>query len=235
MSFYENRILPYLLEATMSGEEMVALRKATLAEVAGEVLEIGFGTGLNLPHYPAAVSRLTIVDPNEGGLRFVQRRIGAAPFEVKTQVLSGENLPMAAESFDCVVSTFTLCTIPDVTKAMGEIWRVLRANGRFHFVEHGLSNEPQVQKWQHRLTPLQKLVAGGCHLNRNMRELVTAQFAKVEMREGYWQEGGKLAGYLYQGVAQKACYRPFLLSLLLPLLTTLFTLSNLLAFSLSTA
>jgi ubiquinone/menaquinone biosynthesis C-methylase UbiE len=136
--------------------------------------------------------------------RRARRRIKQAGIEVDQRVLDSERLPFEDGTFDCVVSTFTLCSIEDVAQALGEVYRVLRAGGKFLFLEHGLSPELNVQKWQHRLTWLQMRLAGGCHLDRDMRALVTAQpFASLEMDEFYIEKTPRTHGYMYRGVATK--------------------------------
>lgn len=204
MGFYAEKILPYLLDWSLSSPTLVKYRQECLAQVYGEVLEIGFGTGLNLPYYPAEVHRIVTVDANPGIHKLAQARIQRSSITVEHQVLSGENLPMADQTFDTVVSTFTLCTIPDVARALREIYRVLKPGGQYLFVEHGLSNEAKIQVWQHRLTPLQKVVAGGCHLDRNIRLLVAQQFETLQITEGYAEAMPKISSYFYQGMASKA-------------------------------
>ena len=203
MGLYSRLIFPRLLELTMSDGSMTDYRKQLLREVSGDVLEIGFGTGLNLPHYPAGVTSLTTVDPNEGMSAIAQKRIDASPIPVTNKVLSGENLPMADASFDNVVCTWTLCSIPNVKKALSEAYRVLKPGGRFYFIEHGLSNEPGIQTWQNRLTPIQKVVADGCHINRQINELVGAAFDQLEVKAFYAANLPKVMGYFYQGVARR--------------------------------
>jgi ubiquinone/menaquinone biosynthesis C-methylase UbiE len=179
-------------------------RHQLLATVYGEVLEIGFGTGLNLPHYPAQVGRIIIVDPNPGMHRLAQRRIRRSKIEVDQRVLSGERLPFEDDRFDCAVSTFTLCSIEDVGQALGEVYRVLRPGGRLLFLEHGLSPEPNIQKWQRRLNWLEMRLADGCHLDRNMRELIAARpFSSVEVEGFYLERTPRTHGYLYRGIATK--------------------------------
>jgi len=203
MGIYSRLIFPRLLELSMRSEAMANYRQQLLAEVRGDVLEIGFGTGLNLPHYSAAVTSLTTVDPNEGMGAIAQKRIEASPIPVKTVTLSGENLLMPDASFDNVVCTWTLCSIPQVEKALSEAYRVLKPGGRFFFIEHGLSDEPSVQTWQNRLTPIQRVVADGCHLNRRIDELVNAAFDEVTVTEFYGENLPKVMGYFYQGVARR--------------------------------
>jgi len=204
MGIYSQLIFPRLLEMSMSSDSMTGYRKQLLQNVTGDVLEIGFGTGLNLPHYPAAVESLTTVEPNGGMSAIAQKRITASPIPVQTEQLSGENLPMPDASFDNVVCTWTLCSIPDVTKALQEAYRVLKPGGRFFFIEHGLSDESGIQTWQNRITPVQKIVADGCHLNRKMDALVNEVFDEVTVEEFYAPDLPKIMGYFYRGVAVKS-------------------------------
>jgi len=203
MSLYERRILPYLLDLALSSPDLAKHRREILAEVTGEVLEIGFGTGLNLSYYPEQIHKIVTVDPNPGIHTIAQKRIASSPITVEHHLLSGEHLPMADESFDSVVSTFTLCSISNVKQALAEIYRVLKPGGRYFFVEHGLSSEPDVQVWQNRLTPIQKRIAGGCHFNRNIKRLVEEQFDRVTLTELYAENSPKVAAYLYKGMATK--------------------------------
>jgi ubiquinone/menaquinone biosynthesis C-methylase UbiE len=203
MGFYEQKILPYLMEIPLSSPNLGKHRRDILAEVTGDVLEIGFGTGINLSYYPESIDKIATVDSNAGVYAIAQKRISSSQITVDHYVLSSENLPMADQSFDSVVSTFTLCSITNIKQALAEIYRVLRPEGRFFFVEHGLSPEPDVQRWQNRLTPIQKRIGGGCHLNRNIREFVEAQFDKVTLSELYLDKTPKIAGYLYKGIAVK--------------------------------
>jgi ubiquinone/menaquinone biosynthesis C-methylase UbiE len=141
MGVYNEKILPYLIDFSMADAVLGHYRQRALAEVSGTVLEIGFGTGLNLPHYPDPVDRVVTVDPSPGVHRLAQKRIAASPIAVDHYMLSGETLPLGDRTFDSVVSTFTLCTIPRVENALAEIYRVLKPSGRFFFFEHGLSPE----------------------------------------------------------------------------------------------
>jgi ubiquinone/menaquinone biosynthesis C-methylase UbiE len=204
MGFYSQKILPYLLDWAMSDQMLIKYRQDVLANVQGEVLEIGFGTGLNLSYYPEDIHKIIAIDANPGVNALAQKRIQASSITVEHRVLNGENLPMADKTFDSVVSTWTLCSIANVEQALKEIYRVLKPGGRFFFVEHGQSNEPQIQVWQNRLTPLQKIIADGCHLNRNIRQLVENQFNTVKLEEFYADQTPKVSGYLYKGIATKS-------------------------------
>lgn len=204
MGFYSQRILPYLLDWSLSDPTMAQYRREVLANVTGEVLEIGFGTGLNLSYYPENIHKLVAIDANPGVHTLAQKRVQKSHITVDNRVLNGESLPMADNTFDSVVSTWTLCSIAKVEQALQEIYRVLKPGGKFFFVEHGLSKEPQVQVWQNRLNPIQKVIGDGCHLNRNIRQLIEKQFDTVTLKEFYAEKTPKFVGYLYQGVATKA-------------------------------
>jgi ubiquinone/menaquinone biosynthesis C-methylase UbiE len=204
MGFYAQVLLPLLCDCGLDRPFVARYRRELLAHAGGTVLEIGFGTGLNLPCYPPHVRKLTAVDPNPGMYRRARRRVKQAGIELDLRVQGGERLPFGDGAFDCVVSTFTLCSIEDVRRALGEVYRVLRAGGKFLFLEHGLSPQPNVRKWQRRLNWLHMRLAGGCHLDRDMRALVSAQpFASVEVEEFYLEKTPKTHGYLYRGVAAK--------------------------------
>src|SRR3954449_418026 len=175
MGLYSRHVFPRLCDWVMSAPGMSELRKDLLAGVGGEVLEIGFGTGLNLPHYPEHVRKLTTVDPNAGMNRLARRRIAESEINVDQRVLGGEELPFGDETFDCVVSTWTLCSIPEVVRAMGEVYRVLRPGGRFVFLEHGRSGDPGVRRGRRGLNWLQGHLAGGCRLDLDVEDVVKAR------------------------------------------------------------
>ena len=204
MGFYSQKILPYLLDWSLSDPRIAKYRKEILAEVKGEVLEIGFGTGLNLSYYPQELEKLVTIDSNPGVNKLAQKRIQSSSITVDNRILNGENLPMADDTFDSVVSTFTLCSIAKVEEALKQVYRVLKPGGKFFFVEHGLSNQPKIQVWQNRLTPIQKVIGDGCHLNRNIRQLVEQQFDTVTLEEFVGENLPKVVGYLYKGIATKA-------------------------------
>ncbi|MEL6494515.1 MAG: class I SAM-dependent methyltransferase [Cyanobacteria bacterium J06623_7] len=203
MGFYSNLVIPYCIDCAMSGSSLQQYRQQLLEDVAGEVLEIGFGTGLNLPHYPESVTKITTIDPNPGMKKLAQPRIDASQITVNYKVLSGESLPLEDASFDSVVCTWTLCSIPQVEKAIAEIYRLLKPGGKFWFIEHGLSHEPGIQNWQNRLTPVQKIIADGCHLNRRIDRLVRQKFTNVDIEQFYIPKLPKVIGYMYRGIATK--------------------------------
>jgi ubiquinone/menaquinone biosynthesis C-methylase UbiE len=204
MGFYSRVIFPVLCDWTLDQPFVARHRRELLAHAGGSILEIGLGTGLNLPCYPSHVRKITSVDPNPGMQRRARKRIQQAGIEVDQRVLGSQRLPFEDSAFDCVVSTFTLCSIDDVAAALGDVYRVLKPGGQFLLLEHGLSPEPKVQKWQRRLNWLQMRLGAGCHLDRNMRELVAAQpFSSVPMDEFYLERTPKTHGYMYRGIITK--------------------------------
>lgn len=204
MGFYSRVLFPWGYDFIMSSAVKDEARRALLSGVRGEILEIGFGTGLNLAHYPSHVQKITTVDNNPAMNAKAIRRIQASTITVDNRVLDGENLPMMNETFDTVVTTYTLCTIDNVERALKEIYRALRQGGRLLFLEHGLSQDPKVRKWQHRLTPFQKVVGVGCRLNRDMPRIIEdAGFAIVELHEYYMSDDPRTHGYTYQGIAER--------------------------------
>jgi ubiquinone/menaquinone biosynthesis C-methylase UbiE len=204
MNIYSELIFPRLLDTVMSKSLFSQYRQTLLTQVSGEVLDIGFGTGLNLPYYPGTLKKLTAIDINPGMNAIARQRLRNSSLNIDLQQLNGEHLPMADYTFDTVVSTWTLCSIADVNQALREIDRVLKPGGKFLFIEHGLSTDSQVQVWQHRLTPVQKIIADGCHLNRNIEQLITDHnFQIVQLDKFYAQPLPKFGGYFYQGWAIK--------------------------------
>ena len=204
MGLYSRLVFPWLCDLTLRTPNVAKHRQELLADASGEILEIGFGTGLNLPHYPQHVRRITVVDPNPGMHRLAKRRIEQFGIEVDDRLVGGEQLPFDQGTFDCVVSTFTLCSVQGVVQALSEVWRVLKPGGRFLFLEHSLSPDPKIEKWQRRLNWIQRRLAGNCHLNREIKMLLTNRpFASVEAVEFYLDQTPRTHGYVCQGVASK--------------------------------
>jgi ubiquinone/menaquinone biosynthesis C-methylase UbiE len=204
MKFYSHVIFPRLCDWTMRSPQIAQLRKELLVDVRGDVLEIGFGTGLNLEHYPVEVRRLAAVDPSEGMNRIARARIRQSPIAADLQSRSAEGLPFENERFDFLVSTWTLCSIPDVAKAIGEIHRVLRPGGRFVFIEHGLSADPSVQRWQRRLNPIQRRMGGGCRLDLDVEAAVrSSPFREVAIERFEMEQKPRTYGTTYRGAAVK--------------------------------
>jgi len=204
MGFYSEVLFPWGMNLAMSGKAFKEQRRAVLQSVDGKILEIGFGSGLNLPHYPPRIKELVAVDPNAGMSRYTEKQIANSEINVDCQVLSGESLPMKDDSFDTVVSTWTLCSIRDVAKALSEVKRVLKPGGHFIFLEHGLSPDKKVSCWQNRLNKLQTIIGDGCNLNRDMQELVSAAgFNQLQVENFYFPKAPRFLGYMYKGIATK--------------------------------
>ena len=205
MSIYSRQIFPRVLDYLLRNEEVGRERRLTLAPLAGRVLEIGFGTGLNLRHYPEAVTSLTILDAERMLVERVARRIAAAPMPIEKLYLDASGrLPFGDDTFDGVATTFTLCTIPDAAAALREMRRVLKPSGLMAFLEHGHSDDRRVARWQDRLNPLQKIVACGCHLNRRIDALITnAGFAIEKLERSVMPGLPRVIGTIYRGTAHK--------------------------------
>jgi ubiquinone/menaquinone biosynthesis C-methylase UbiE len=204
MGFYSRVIVPYMCDFGLDRPFVARYRRELLATATGNILEVGFGTGLNLACYPPNVRRITTVDPSIGMHRRARRRVEQTSIEVDQRLAGGERLPFEDRIFDSVVSTFTLCSIRDAPQALREVYRVMKVGGKLLFLEHGISPEPNIQKWQHRLNWLQTRLADGCHLDRDIRTLIAAQpFSSVAIEEFYLEKTLKTHGYMYRGTATK--------------------------------
>jgi ubiquinone/menaquinone biosynthesis C-methylase UbiE len=204
LSFYHHFIFPRMLDLAMSSRLLRKPRDRTLAPARGRILEIGFGTGRNLRHYPSTVKRIEAIDPDFDLDRLSMPRIARAAIEVDFHHLDAAHLPFEAARFDTVVSTFTLCSIPDVVHALGEVRRVLKPGGQFLFLEHGRAPDPAIARWQDRLNPAWMPLAGGCHLNRPMRALVEdAGLALGRVQNYYLKQAPRFVGYMTEGVATR--------------------------------
>lgn len=201
MNLFRDHVLPRAIDWAMRGEVFSAERAKWARGLRGRVLEVGFGSGLNVPFYPPEVTEVLALEPAAVARKLAAKRVAATKIPVTYLGLTAETIPLEADSVDCVGCTWTLCTIPDVGRALAEIARVLAPGGRFHFLEHGRSEEPRVARWQDRLTPIQKFLAGGCHLNRPIDELVLAAGFRLESLERYSIKGPSVATALYRGVA----------------------------------
>jgi ubiquinone/menaquinone biosynthesis C-methylase UbiE len=203
MGWYEDRVLPRVVDVALRGKQFDRVRARVAGGLDGEVLEIGFGFGRNVPHYPASVRRVRAVDPATLGRDLAAERVAASAVPVEYVGLDGEVLPLDDSSVDHVLTTWTLCTIPAVDRALGEIRRVLRPGGTLRFVEHGRSPDTGVARWQDRLTPIQRRVFGGCHLNRPIDRMLTDAGLTITQLDTYYLPGPKPFGYLYEGAAAK--------------------------------
>ena len=204
--WYGRHVLPRIVDRVCGNSEVHEHRVLVCQGLEGEVLELGFGSGHNVEHYPAAVTRVSAVEPSDLAWRLAQPRIASASTEVVRSDLDGQRLSEPDASVDRVLSTFTMCTIPDLEAALAEAHRVLRPGGEVHFLEHGLAPEPGVRRWQRRLEPVQRRVAGGCHFTRLPAEALEANgFEVTDLWTGYLPGPAinKPGGYVYRGRARK--------------------------------
>jgi ubiquinone/menaquinone biosynthesis C-methylase UbiE len=202
MSFYQDRILPHLIHLAMRQDSFDPYRRQVVAGAVGRVLEIGVGSGLNLALYPPAVSDVIGLDASPTLLQRARRAKRTNNLSVELLNGSAEAIPLEARSVDTVVTSWTLCSIPDLARALHEVRRVLTAEGRLLFVEHGRAPDPRVAGWQDRLTPVWKHLAGGCHLNRPMRQLIEASGFRIEQLHTGYMPGPKPMTFMYEGIAR---------------------------------
>jgi ubiquinone/menaquinone biosynthesis C-methylase UbiE len=202
MGYYGDRVLPHIINVVMNTKQTRRLRERVCGGLTGEVLEIGFGTGHNLPFLPATVTRLLAVEPSARSVELARARIDAARVDVEVIGLDGQRLPVDDASVDAVLCTWSLCTIPDAVAAVSEARRVLRQGGRFHFIEHGIAPDARVQRWQNRLNGIEQRIAGGCNLNRDIAGIVEAGGMTISALDRYYNPGEpKAFGAMYEGIA----------------------------------
>ena len=201
MGWYEDQVLPRAVELTCGGSKMERWRRQAAEGLAGTVLELGFGSGLNVGLYPDAVTEVLAVEPSELARARAAARIAASAVPVRHVGLDGQQVPLDDASVDSALCTFTLCTIPDVDAALAEVRRVVRPGGTFHFLEHGLAPDEPVRRWQQRLNPLEQRLAGGCQLTRDPVALVTAAGMQVVASSARYMKGPKPWTYFTVGRA----------------------------------
>jgi ubiquinone/menaquinone biosynthesis C-methylase UbiE len=193
MGVYTDQVLPRIINKACGMKSANPLRQRTCDGLYGDVVEVGFGSGLNVPFYPAAVRSVAAVEPADLGWRLARKRLDASGVPVDRAGLDGQSLPFDDDRFDTALSTWTLCTIPDVDRALLELRRVLKPGGTIHFIEHGLAPDEKVQRRQRRLEPMQKRMFGGCHLTRPIVELLTRAGFEVTEVETFYEKGAPKA------------------------------------------
>jgi SAM-dependent methyltransferase len=203
VGLYRQQVLPRITDLLLDNRRFAEIRERVASTLSGEVLEVGFGSGLNVPCYPPEVRRVLAVDPATVGRALAAKRVAASPVTVEYLDGDGERLPLSDDCIDHVLVTWTLCSIPDVSEALGEVRRVLRPGGQLHFVEHGRSPDPRVARWQDRLNPLQRWWGGGCNLNRPIDRLIEAAGFEISNMNTSYGQAPRTIGYMYEGIATK--------------------------------
>ena len=205
MGIYGEHVLPRMINVACGMKVTKPLRRRVCEGLHGQVVEVGFGSGLNVPFYPSAVSGVAAIEPADVGWKLARNRLAASTVPVQRFGLDGQSLPLADYSYDVALTTWTLCTIPDVAAALRELHRVLKPGGSLHFVEHGLAPDEHVRRWQHRLEPMQKRLFGGCHLTRPIVDLVKDAGFTISELDVFYQEGSlKPMGADSLGIARAA-------------------------------
>jgi ubiquinone/menaquinone biosynthesis C-methylase UbiE len=205
MGVYRDKVLPRIQDKVMARQPMAEARARVCAGLRGRVVEVGFGSGLNVPYYPPDVIRVLAVEPSALCMRLAEPRISRSSTPVELAGLDGQSLELPSEEFDAVLSTWTMCTVPDLAAALSEMRRILKPGGALHFIEHGHAPDTKVQRWQRRIEPLNKRIGGGCHLTRRISDDVAQAGFTIDQLDNYYLPGEpKPFGYCYEGHAVKA-------------------------------
>jgi ubiquinone/menaquinone biosynthesis C-methylase UbiE len=202
MGIYADQVLPRVQNKVMDREPLRPIRARICAGLKGAIVEIGFGTGVNAPYYPSAVERVVAIEPSHVCMRLAEPRIAESHVVVENGGLTGERLDLPSDEFDAVLSTWTMCTIPNLDAALAEVRRVLKPGASLHFVEHGHAPDAKVARWQERIEPVWKPLAGGCHLTRRIGDDLERAGFRIENLDNYYlPREPKSMGYIYEGRA----------------------------------
>ncbi|MGI9604207.1 MAG: class I SAM-dependent methyltransferase [Acidimicrobiales bacterium] len=202
MGWYKERVIPRVINRCCAAPEISAWRRRAMEGIGGVVVEPGFGSGLNVPHYPPEVTHVYAIDPSTFGRELAADRVADSPVEIEFVGLTGEVIPLDDDSCDAGLLTFTLCTIPDSAAALAELRRVIRPGGTLHFAEHGRSPDENVHTWQRRIEPVQKRLADGCHLTRPIPDLITDAGFEMEWTDAEYIRGPKPWSWFFVGRAR---------------------------------
>jgi ubiquinone/menaquinone biosynthesis C-methylase UbiE len=203
MGVYGEQVLPRVTNILLGNKEFGKIRARACEGLRGDVVEIGFGSGLNVPFLPSEVTGLWVIEPSGVAWKLAGKRVDQTSVPVHRSGLDGQRLDLPDERFDCALSTMTLCTIPDAVAAMKEVHRVLKPGGAFHFAEHGGSPDEKVARTQSRLNGMQNRFAGGCNLNRDIPAIIKDGGFEIEALDNFYLKGPKAMGYMFVGRAKK--------------------------------
>ncbi len=203
MGFYDDRVLPHILNFLCGMDADKPFREKACAGLAGDVVELGFGSGTNVEFYPDTVTRIAAIEPSDEAWKIAAKRVAASTVPIDRAGLDGQKLPFDDNTFDHALSTYTMCTIPDLPAALAEVKRVVRDGGTLHFLEHGIAPDEKVRTWQHRLEPMQKRLVGGCHLTRDIPKALADAGLTVTSLEQFYEKGApKSLAAISLGVAR---------------------------------